>query len=77
MLCYSFTTASSNYITNQPRWKAEPCELQAKEGHEANREALNALPSGVIVAAEAAAQVKAASNETFMISGRGAVNQNS
>ena len=27
MICYSFTTASSNYITNQPRWKAEPCEL--------------------------------------------------
>ena len=35
--------------------KAEPSELEAMEGHEANREALNALPSEAKLAAEAAA----------------------
>ena len=39
----------------QPQWKAEPSELEAMEGHEANREALNALPSEAKLAAEAAA----------------------
>ena len=46
-------------------------ELQAKEGQDTNREAVNALPHGAIVAAEAAAaKVESASNETFMISGQ-------
>jgi hypothetical protein len=77
MLCYSLHTASSNYITNQPRWKAETSELEAKEGHEANREALNGLPNETILAAEAAAaKVESASNKTFMISRQRAVNQN-
>ena len=39
----------------QPQWKAEPCELQAKEGHDANRQALNGLLNETILAAEAAA----------------------
>ena len=48
-------------------------------GQDTNREAVNALPRGAIVAAEAAAaKVESASNETFMISGQQrAVNQNS
>jgi len=51
-------------------------ELQAKHD-DANREALNALPSEAILAAEAAAaKVVSASNETFMISSvQRAVNQ--